>query len=421
MTVIPGCVLWRARAAAAIVAAMLIAVPRPVACQQPADAVTEAKRLRDLREYRAAAAALVPYLRQYPDDAGVHWLRAQLLEWSGQRAAARQEYERTLALTPPSTPAADSLARHAADLSSTWLGAGGRRYADDQTLHSAAVALDAGRYVSNDVALTGSVSTAHFAEPDATTPNTNTTVAVQGGLRGGRGTVSMGGDIGIERASMTGKSGSTEMIGNAWAAINIRKAITIAASITRAGYHWTTASIDTAFVVTTSELSVARETAKGVAGRVAIRREAFADGNAIRGAYGWLLLPVSFGLRAGYAGEYRDARVSQWNGAGYDPYYTPENVRIHSVIGEWSWRDFRNAVQVNGGYGFSARELAPYLLNPSGKQTGYTARSYTPWNASISASRRITYRTSLRAQIDRHETAFYHATSMQLGSTLLIR
>jgi hypothetical protein len=407
----------RFRGFAAVALVILCAMPQRAASQQTTDAIAEAKRLRDMHDYRAAAAALVPYLRLYPDDAGVHWMRAQLLEWSGQRAAAQKEYERTRALTPTATPAADTLARHAADLAGAWITTGVRGYTDDQPLRSAAVAIDAGRYVSDDVAVTGNAGVAHYTAPDAAPAAASTVASAQAGLRIHHDGRSLGGDIGFEHAS---RVRSNDMIGNVWAALSTHDGIALAGSVSRAGYHWTVASIDTSIMVTTAEISIARESATGIAGRAAVRNERFDDANTIHGAYVWLLVPVAGGVRAGYAGEYRDAVESRWDGADYEPYYTPENVRIHSIIGEWSWRDFHNEVRANAGIGISAQESAPFLLNPSGRQIGFTPRTFTPWNASVSLMRRVTYRSSLRAELEHHETAFYHATTLQLGSTLLI-
>ncbi len=77
----------------------LLALPATSLAQQP-PAIAEAARLRDTHQFASAARALDPYLRNNPADAGTHWFQAQLLYWAGSHDAAKNAYERAIALTP---------------------------------------------------------------------------------------------------------------------------------------------------------------------------------------------------------------------------------------------------------------------------------------------------------------------------------
>jgi hypothetical protein len=389
---------------------------------QNGDPVAEAKRLRDAGQYAAAANALSPYLAQHPDDAGTHWFRAQLLYWAGDRRGARGEYELALRNTPTDAAAADSLKRYIADLADNWVSAGVSAQSDDQPLRSTSVGLQVGRYVSSNAAMFVDAGAAGYTAPESASGNASTVTTAQVGARITAHRLSVGGAAGAERSS----TGATTGIGNAWAALGMPGLVNVTAALSRAGYHYTVPSIDTTVVVTAIEAGIERNPdakveRSSIAGRLALRREWYDDDNAIGIVYGWVLAPVAGGLRLGYAADFRDARESRWSGAEFDPYYTPENVRVHSVIGDWSWNDFRRAIRLSGALGVRAHELAPYLLNPSGKQFGFTERSFSPWSAAASGTWRINWNTSLRAEVRHSSTAFYEATTAQLGTTLLIK
>ena len=422
---------------------------RPLSAQKD-DPIAEARRLQGAGQYAAAAAALTPYLAQHPDDAGTHWYRAQLLYWSGSRTAARNEYELALLYTPPQDAAADSLKRYIADLSNGWVSINAAGASDDQPLRSVIGSAQAGRYFTSNTALFVDIARSRYTTgPGAAAGPTETgdadVTAAQLGMRTKIAALSLGGAAGGEQmsraavsngASPAGRSSTWLATANAWAMLGMPRAFDITIAAARSAYHHTLSSMDSAIRMNVVEAGIERTPTeaqlagathsisgrfKAVAGRAALRRESFNDDNSIGITYGWILLPIVGGLRAGYAADFRDAVDSRWDGAVFDPYYTPENVRVHSVIADWGWRDFRRAIHVSGAAGVSARELAPFLLNPSGKQFGYRERSFTPWSVSASGTLRTTWRSSITAQVKHSRTAFYDATTMQIGTTLLLR
>ena len=86
-------------------------------------------------------------------------------------------------------------------------------------------------------------------------------------------------------------------------------------------------------------------------GKAAFENHFFRDGNTIRQAYAWLLVPAlrlpAFTLDGGYAFSYSDASVNTFSpidplsvlltrpesiGGFYNPYFTPENQQVHSLL-----------------------------------------------------------------------------------------
>jgi tetratricopeptide (TPR) repeat protein len=66
----------------------------------PPDSVAEAVRLRDAREFAAAAELLARHLASHPDDAEAARLLAQTLYWMGDRPAAEARYDAALLRWP---------------------------------------------------------------------------------------------------------------------------------------------------------------------------------------------------------------------------------------------------------------------------------------------------------------------------------
>lgn len=81
-------------------AALVAAGPRPLEGQGTPGAVAVAERLQQEGRYADAADTLLRHLETHPDDAGVHWWAAQLLNRAGRTEAAAREYEAAVTLTP---------------------------------------------------------------------------------------------------------------------------------------------------------------------------------------------------------------------------------------------------------------------------------------------------------------------------------
>jgi hypothetical protein len=135
----------------------------------------------------------------------------------------------------------------------------------------------------------------------------------------------------------------------------------------------------------------------------------FGDGNRVAAAWAWALSPPLrrsvFSARVGYGFSYSDARESRFFSKKtlheilnpYDPdaviegiflpYFTPENMRIHTALANVSWVLGENfSLYLNGSYGFHARAMNPYLyldMDAGGElfiQRDFLEMAFTPFD-----------------------------------------
>jgi hypothetical protein len=103
----------------------------------------------------------------------------------------------------------------------------------------------------------------------------------------------------------------------------------------------------------------------------------------------------------------------------YEPYYTPDNLVIHSVIGNFTLRGgARTTISGNGAWSLSAHELAPASTAPGPPPTspaGTVRRAISPWNARLGVAQDLGKGWSVHGQAEHQRTAFYTASAGTLG------
>jgi hypothetical protein len=182
---------------------------------------------------------------------------------------------------------------------------------------------------------------------------------------------------------------------------------------------------------------IALEHPSGWLGETALGRIRYPDGNTVTSGYAWLLAPVLRGsvysAALGYAFSAQDARESRFlptlphppGTQGFDPsgryvpYYTPDNVIIHSLIGNLIIHGGpRTTISGNGAWALSAHELAPTSTTsgpPPMVQPGTFRRAFSPWNARLGIAQEIGKGWAVRGQAEHQETAFYSASAGSVG------
>jgi hypothetical protein len=187
------------------------------------------------------------------------------------------------------------------------------------------------------------------------------------------------------------------------------------------------------------EMGLGRNETQGWAGEIAYRWEAFPDDNEVQTLYGWTLMPITPGIRIGYGISRSDAGETRWSpalqpletGGGmgfvlsetgeilgrFAPYYTPEEVLSHSILGEVSIPFGSGGMRLNGSWGFKAKEMAPvlYLETESDAAVTFYEREFTPWSISGTTNTPLGTNMSLEASVEHRETAFYGLTRMHLA------
>lgn len=231
--------------------------------------------------------------------------------------------------------------------------------------------------------------------------------------------------------------GDPAWIGAGAVGFRLPGALSLRAEASRRRYLATRASADTLLMVRTLDLRLSRAAAPDWAGEGVARVERFPDGNLVRTFYIWLLAPVQPWLRLGYSGAWQDADESRWvpasgvTGEGrYDPYFTPEQIRVHAALGELLIPLGATDLRINGSYGFHALEMAPAPADATpGPQPGprpapgprpppgdiqFVERGYSPWRLRAEAALPIADRMTLRLGGARERTSYYELDHLSL-------
>ena len=177
----------------------------------------------------------------------------------------------------------------------------------------------------------------------------------------------------------------------------------------------------------------------GWLGEASARREMFDDDNSITTAYAWALAPVARRphgqIQIGYSFAAQSAEKSRFVALPdevnfppgqppttvrgyYDPYYTPRNLRAHSVLGavklvpgeRWS-------IAVSSALGVAASDDSPVVFTTPGRPPDvdlartYYRRSFTPWKVEGILQGTLSDAVGLAVVAAHNSGAFYAQTS----------
>lgn len=159
------------------------------------------------------------------------------------------------------------------------------------------------------------------------------------------------------------------------------------ASIDRHELLYTRGALDDHPSETTATLAWKR----GDSSQVAVHAMRYDDGNHGVAADAYHLQPILGPLSLGASASWRDTSESRFNGAAYDPYWTPERLAEGRLIAAAAFARVR--VHLDGGW-------AHDRINGS----------FHPWRASAD----ITLPYGATFSIERQSTIFYRATSFHL-------
>jgi hypothetical protein len=436
-----------------------------VQAQEPPP-ITEAKRLRDAHQFAAAARALDVYLADNPADAGVHWMKAQLLYWAGSYTEARSAYERALDITPRDDvlridyarflvataqlqrarsvlqdvrdPAratdASALNQQILHATSPWARFTADGLSDNQPLRAGAIDLEFGLYPATTTTLSAHVAVRTFSSDSLSIDGPPVLDAdVRTSFSPERSPLSLRGELGIEQMRVEtagpGRSGGARATrtarittGRVSLSARIARETALRGEFSRDGYHATLASLDTLFAVRTIEVALDRAASLRVAGLAAYRNETFGDGNHVQTLYVWALVPVVAHARLGLSAAHQDAAGSTWNGIRYSPYYTPENLTETSGLAELRFGKGPSSVQVNGSYAIYAHEDAPVPNAIGGANTPtFQPRTYSPWSLAAQAATALGRKSSISLRAEHQHTAFYDVTRASITVLWLAR
>ncbi len=462
------------RTAIVLAGVALVALPGSARAQ---GALDEARRLRDAGELELAATVLRQHLARAPGDVDARWLLAETLYWTGDLDAARAEYRRALADRPGDPGLRLDYARFLVET--------GRAGEADGVLAPVAARPPPGweaevrRVERSILAATAPWARVAPSVRDDSQPLTRLAIEAEAGFRPAdgltvaarvipqryEGELEFGGESEIAAVEALAevayrRAGSpvavavaggvftrddpetTDAIGEARLAALLPGGIDLRVAASRKPYLWTVASLGRTVLADGIEVALDRSDAPGWAFEVGGRRETFdlgedptdprpetagRDDNAVTSAWAWGLAPVWVRQRAsfrlGYAFQWEDSEESRFTGGGYDPYYTPEEVRVHNAIAALAVRATPAVtVHADGAVGLFAEERAPRVpppftapapgpgRGPPGPDVTFVDRDFTPWRARAAVTAAVGVAGELRAEIERGEDAFFEIT-----------
>ena len=344
--------------------------------------------------------------------------------WEGDLTAARRDFAAALALNPQNAEAR----RHLDEIDAAaapWFRASAAAWHDDQPLDRGGFEIEGGMYPSPLTSISVRLRPSRFDTGASTRTLQSADASLKTYVPAAR--IDLDVDVGLTSGSPDLQS-STTWTGGAGAAVRFPAGVKAGGRASRWRYLYTTASIDTLVMVDSVEAFVHLDR-RGWLGEAAFGRQQYPDENSIRSAYAWLLAPVARSPRGtaqiGYAASTSDAAQSRFvletpvqryppgdprfNVTGvYSPYYTPDHVITHSVIGAVAAEGRRAAFHGSVSYAFSAHENAPVLTAIRGAVVRTTApHAFTPWDARASLSIPAGRRATVEPSAETGRTAFY--------------
>ena len=219
--------------------------------------------------------------------------------------------------------------------------------------------------------------------------------------------------------------------------------VMLQAKYARSPYTSTIRSLDEGIMVQTLEANARWGGARSWNGELGARHEIYPDDNTVSSGFAWILAPLASRengtLHVGYGFSAQSAAESRFLPQGaidvrpgepptmipgeYNPYYTPDNLRIHSALANVSLRPTHQlSIEAAGRYALSAHEDAPVIYAVATPPTAtaqltFYDRSFTPWNARGSIDWNATPAVRLTLGVEHGREAYYEFTTGRLELT----
>lgn len=389
-----------------------------------------AQMLMEIGDGRGARLAVAPLMDNPAAAARALTLIGTLDYWDGRLTSAARHFRAALEADATSSEARRQW-REIATLTAPWVRIGFEAAHDDQPLDRLAPALDLGVFLTplwslevagrSDSYRSGDSLSRSVRTGEATLKGYTPELRLETELSGGLAHRSFGASRGDWTARLQGR-------------IRLPGHLTIGVRAERRPYFYTTASLTIPVSVRELTALVGLNDPSGWQGEAALGRLRYPDGNIVTSGYAWLLGPVMRrgrnAISLGYSFSAQDARESRFvippGNPGFDlsghyvPYYTPDNVVIHSAIGSMTLHPGRGTtISGNGAWSISAHELAPAFSAsgaPPTVQAGTIRRTFAPWSARLVIAQDLTRGWSIRAHAEHQRTAFY---SMSAGAIVI--
>lgn len=391
-----------------------------------------ARMLVEVGDRKHARLLLAPLLDYEAARARALTLIGTLDYWDGRLTAAAGRFRAAIEADAGSTEARRQW-REIAMISAPWVRIGFEAAHDDQPIDRLTPSVQAGVFLTPlwSLELTGR-SDAHRSGDTLSQTVRSGAASLKGYAPRLRLETELSGGL-LHRSFGTSRGDWT---GRLQGRIRLPGHLTIGARAERKPYFHTIASLTLPVSVRELTALVGLDDPSGWLGEAALAKSRFPDGNSMTSGYAWLLAPIlrrgGNAVSLGYGFSAQDTRESRFvlagssqptppGGPGFDlsgryvPYYTPDDVVIHSAIGNMTLRPGRGTtISGHGAWPVSAHEIAAAFTNsgpPPTAQEGTFRRSFTPWDVRLSIAQALAPGWSVHASGEHHRTAFYTAST----------
>lgn len=371
---------------------------------------------------------LLAYLSRDSNHLEANLLQAYLEFWTGRLTAARKRIERMQSINPGYTPAGGLLLEINA-VSRPWTSLQTGYLADDQPLSALRTKVEAGQYVSWLFNPTFRLEYSHFSHEGEALPVFQIRLSDQVLLARTRTRLEISAGL---LAPLTGGNAS-KGFGGIVVSQTLPLHLTLEAGIEQRPYLYTLRSIQTPFTETFTQAALRFDRGGNWQGKAAWEQQRFSDGNAVTTAYAWFLAPLlnrrGLKVQAGYAYSHANAKESRFLPTQaydpnlpdttfipgiYDPYFTPANQEVHSVLAVVQYatkNNWRFSAKVNAG--ILAQADIPYFYPNFAAfglivfYRGFERSHYSPLEITGEVQRGIGQHTSISASYTYQKLLFY--------------
>ena len=223
---------------------------------------------------------------------------------------------------------------------------------------------------------------------------------------------------------------------------SISKNISLDISYALKPYQYTTISIDSLISFKEIGTKILIHIQETIQAEVSILKTSFKDGNSVQTLYSWLLFSIikldNFKAFAGYGFHYSDSKKNNFKSIRsleyivenfdsleqikgiYDPYFTPEKMISHAVLGQANWKPVRwFELKTTGKFGFSAKADNPYIfLDELNGQLflhkAFFSQNFTPIETKIELVFSLSKKSNLTLSHSYFKSLFYSQNRYQI-------
>ena len=379
--------------------------------------VIEAGRLRDSGKFVEAVDLLRKHRVEYPNDGDAIRMMAETLYWLKDFVAAKALYDSAVVLHPDDVELRRQYDRFTAETTGTAITADNAEGAektgiagiegkagqagntteekfpsswislrlgglhDDQPLNRGGGGVEGGYYLAPSISAKASGGSDFYREMSKTDVSglDADLVTIHGSIGVAGYSLSTRTDFSIEGGFIQrNKPSGMDWTGLAAFGVKPHPFVRLGVRAERAAYLYTAASLRTS-VMTESYGGSVDVDGKGWLGRAVYQLQEFPDDNSGTSAYAWAMAPLlntsNALLQGGYSMSYQDTRELRFDlnapidltgvsiPGHYTPYYTPQNIIVHSIIAAFTVTAANGFVgRLGGSFGVHATEDAPMIM-----------------------------------------------------------